>query len=102
MLLLILFSAIFLCVITNIQKQPLLLLIYTTYRHTLVRIHSKTTFVTVNQKLPKRRNNSLWYSKTTFVTVNPTGLIFIRVDEPHSKTTFVTVNAKPMRGGFRI
>ena len=94
MLLLILFSAIFLCVITNIQKQPLLLLIYTTYRHTLVRIHSKTTFVTVNQKLPKRRNNSLWYSKTTFVTVNLVDYVTIEFDRTNSKTTFVTVNPR--------
>ena len=55
-------------------------------------IDSKTTFVTVNQKLLELQEMANGYSKTTFVTVNLAGEIKKHDKKLYSKTTFVTVN----------
>ena len=60
----------------------------------IVKLYSKTTFVTVNQNYVEFGRFFLRYSKTTFVTVNHyiiEGAIFISF---YSKTTFVTVNLR--------
>ena len=54
--------------------------------------NSKTTFVTVNQRLPHAKWDNGRNSKTTFVTVNQKQVDIYREMIENSKTTFVTVN----------
>ena len=58
----------------------------------MVKIYSKTTFVTVNPGTTLTIGAWFAYSKTTFVTVNPGWVPYNAKSEQNSKTTFVTVN----------